>query len=108
MSTLIIGCGYLGRRLAALLLQGGGRVLGTVRSPSRAGEIAGLGIEPVIADVLQPESLRELPRADRVFYCVGFDRSAGAAMRSVYVDGFQNVLDVLPPSVERLVYASST
>jgi nucleoside-diphosphate-sugar epimerase len=108
VSTLIIGCGYLGRRLNALLLQGGGRVYGTVRSPSRAGELAGVGIEPVVADVLQPESLRGLPRADRVFYCVGFDRSAGAAMRSVYVDGFQNVLDVLPATVERLVYASST
>jgi nucleoside-diphosphate-sugar epimerase len=52
MTTLIIGCGYLGRRLGALLLQDGGRVFGTVRSHSRAAEIAGLGIEPVIADVL--------------------------------------------------------
>jgi nucleoside-diphosphate-sugar epimerase len=108
VSTLIVGCGYLGQRLGALLLRGGGPVWGTVRSPSRAEELAGLGIEPVIADVLQPESLRRLPRADQVFYCVGFDRSPGAAMQAVYRDGFQNVLDNLPPSVQRLVYASST
>jgi nucleoside-diphosphate-sugar epimerase len=108
VSTLIIGCGYLGQRLGRLLRQDGGRVFGTVRSAERASEIAGLGIEPVIADVLQPDSFRGLPRADRVFYCVGFDRSAGAAMRAVYVDGLQNVLENLPPSVGRIVYASST
>jgi nucleoside-diphosphate-sugar epimerase len=91
-----------------LLIQDGGRVFGTVRSPGRAAEIAAPGIEPVIADVLQPDSLRGLPRADRVFYCVGFDRAAGAAMRAVYVDGLQDVLENLPPSVGRIVYASST
>ncbi len=105
---MIIGCGYLGQRLGVLLLRDGVRVFGTVRSSGRAAEIAGLGIEPIIADVLQPDSLRGLPRAHRVFYCVGFDRAAGAAMRAVYVDGLQNVLENLPPSVGRFVYASST
>jgi len=108
VSTLILGCGYLGQSLGALLLRSGGQVWGSVRSPSRAEELAGSGIEPVIADVLQPESLRRLPHADQVFYCVGFDRSAGVTMRAVSVDGFQNVLDHLPPSVQRLVYASTT
>jgi nucleoside-diphosphate-sugar epimerase len=108
VSTLIVGCGYLGQRLGALLLRGGEPVWGTVRSPSRAEELARSGIEPVIADVLHPESLRRLPRADHVFYCVGFDRSAGAAMRAVLVDGFQHVLDRLSHSVQRMVYASST
>jgi nucleoside-diphosphate-sugar epimerase len=108
MSTLIIGCGYLGQRLAARLVRDGGPVYGTVRSPGRAGEIAGIGVKPVIADVLQPETLDQLPAVERVFYAVGFDRSAGAAMRDVYVDGLQNVLDRLPNSVRRFVYAGST
>jgi nucleoside-diphosphate-sugar epimerase len=105
---LIIGCGYLGRRLGGLLLARGERVFGTVRSTSRAEEIAGLGIEPVIADVLQPDTWRDLARIERVFYCVGFDRSAGVPMQAVSVDGLQTVLDNLPSSVGRLVYASST
>ncbi len=108
MTTLIIGCGYLGQRLGTLLLERGERVFGTVRSASRAAELATLGVEPVIAEVLQPESVRHLPAVERVFYCVGYDRSAGASMHSVYVDGLQNVLDHLPLSVTRLVYASST
>jgi nucleoside-diphosphate-sugar epimerase len=108
MTTLIIGCGYLGERLGAQLVQQGGRIFGTVRSPARADHIAALGIEPVIADVVVPESLDHLPKAELVFYCVGFDRAAGFSMRSVYVDGLRNVLDQLPTSVARFVYASST
>ncbi len=108
MTTLIIGCGYLGERLGIRLVQDGGRVFGTVRSPGRAEAIARSGIVPVIADVLRPETLASLPAADRVFYAVGFDRSAGAAMREVYVDGLQSVLDRLPHSVDRFVYAGST
>ncbi len=108
MTTLIVGCGYLGRKLGSFLIDGGERVLGTVRSSDRAAEIASIGIEPVIADVLKPASLQHLPAAERVFYCVGYDRSAGVPLRLVYVEGLQNVLDHLPRSVTRLVYASST
>jgi uncharacterized protein YbjT (DUF2867 family) len=83
VSTLIIGCGYLGQRLGTRLVRDGERVYGTIRSPGRAEEIARIGIEPVIADVLRPESLIALPAAERVFYAVGFDRASGAAMREV-------------------------
>ena len=108
MTTLIVGCGYLGQRLGRLLYERGERVFGTVRSTTRAAVIGALGIEPVIADVLAPDSLRQLPKTERVFYCVGFDRTAGSSMRAVYVDGLQNVLDRLSRSVTRFVYASST
>jgi nucleoside-diphosphate-sugar epimerase len=108
VSTLIVGCGYLGHRVGARLRDRGEQVHGTIRSPNRAEEIAGQGIEPVVADVLDLDSLRGLPATERVFYCVGFDRSAGATMRTVYVDGLQNVLDSLPRSVSRFVYASSS
>jgi nucleoside-diphosphate-sugar epimerase len=108
VSTLIFGCGFLGQRLGAALVQRGEIVFGTVRSERRAAEIAGLGIKPVVADVLQRESLRALPRTDRVFCCVGFDRSAGAPMRAVYVKGLHHILEKLASSVDRLVYASST
>jgi nucleoside-diphosphate-sugar epimerase len=108
VTTLIIGCGYLGQRVGALLRQQGDRVFGTVRSPGRASIIGAFGVEPVIADVLSVDSLARLPEADRVFYCVGFDRAAGSSMRTVYVDGLQNVLYRLRHTVTRFVYASST
>jgi nucleoside-diphosphate-sugar epimerase len=108
MTTLIVGCGYLGERLGERLRRQGERVVGTVRSPDRASAITALGIDPVVADVLAPESLGRLPEAEHMFYAVGFDRAAGSSMRRVYVDGLRNVLEKLPRTVTRVVYASST
>ena len=108
MTTLIVGCGYLGRRVGWRLRQRGERVFGTVRSGSSAKGLEPWGIEPVIADVLDPGAIGRLPEADRVVYCVGFDRAAGIPMRAVYVDGLKAVLDRLGSVVTRIVYASST
>ena len=58
MTILIIGCGNLGQRLGKMVYEQGNRVFGTVRSARRAVLIAGLGIEPVIADVLEPDPLK--------------------------------------------------
>lgn len=109
MSTLIVGCGYLGRRVGRLLAQKGERVFGTVRSEARARELTDWGVEPVTLDVLDPRSRQQLPDADRIVYCVGFDRSAGIPIREVYVEGLRNILEHLEGrGVRRLVYASST
>ena len=105
MTTLIVGCGYLGRRVAARLIERGERVFGTTRSKERARGLESIGIEPVIADVHDPGSLASLPAADRVLHAVGFDRAAGHPLRAVYVDGLRNVLDRL---AGRLVTIGST
>jgi nucleoside-diphosphate-sugar epimerase len=102
---LVIGCGYLGRRVAALWLERGQRVLATTRN--RAEELRAAGIEPIVCDVLDRESVRALPAVDTVLYCIGLDRSGGASMREVYVGGLGNVLDFLP-APKRFLYVSST
>jgi len=107
-STLIIGCGYLGRRVGRLLQGRGDRAWGTARSADRADELGGWGVEAVVADVLRPASLDGLPRADRVLYCVGFDRSAGVPIRSVYVDGLGRALERVASRAGSIVYVSST
>lgn len=108
MSTLIVGCGYLGRRVGAWLARRGEAVYGTVRSSRRAEEIAGLGVIPRIVDVLDSRTLADLPEVHRVLYCIGYDRKSGADMRSVRVAGLRALLDRLPGSVARVVYTSST
>lgn len=108
MTTLIVGCGYLGRRVGQKLALRQLSVIGTVRSDPRASELISLGIDTLLADVLNPPSLKQLPRADRLLYCVGFDRSAGIPMRSVYVDGLANTLRALNGRIPLLVYASAT
>lgn len=100
--NLIIGCGYLGRRVADLWLRQGKRVAALTRN--RADELRGLGIEPVLGDVLGAPTL---PQADTVLYAVGLDRTAGRSFREVYVDGLSHVLDHLPLP-RRFIYVSST
>ena len=106
---LVIGCGYLGRVVAAQWRNAGHRVFVTTRSPQRAEELRLLGLEPIVCDVLRPESLRALPSSvATIVHCVGFDRTAGVPMRTVYVDGLRNVLSALAGWAGRLVYVSST
>jgi len=108
MEKLIIGCGYLGRRVAEAWLQQGHRVSALTRSAEHADEFRSQGLEPVIGDVTDRNSLSSLPEADAVLYAVGFDRNAGKTMRSVYVDGLKNVLDSLAGATHRFLYISST
>jgi nucleoside-diphosphate-sugar epimerase len=111
---LVIGCGYLGLCVAALWRRDGQRVFGTTRSPHRADEFQRSGLEPVLCDVLDPTSLRALPDAADVVYCVGLDRTAGVEMHTVYVDGLEDVLKALEARPKgaagrgRFIYVSST
>jgi nucleoside-diphosphate-sugar epimerase len=95
-------------RVGRLLANGGLQVFGTTRSEAREDELRSLGIEPVLANVLEPESLERLPAADWVVYCVGSDRRSAVPMRAVHVDGLRLALERLAGRVKRLVYSSST
>ena len=88
--ALIVGCGYLGARVAGAWLAAGRRVAALSRN--RGPQLAQLGIDPVIGDVLDPESLKQLPGASTVLYAVGFDRSSGRSMREIYVEGLANAV----------------
>jgi len=106
MHLLIVGCGYLGRRVARLAKEAGRRVSAVTRSETHAAEFRANGWEPVLADVLKPDSL-DLPHADVVVHAVGLDRRSGASMRDVYVGGIANVLKRLPRP-GRFIYVSSS
>lgn len=108
MSKLIIGCGYLGKRVAAAWLQQGHAVTALTRSQKNADALATLGITPVVGDILQPETLKNLPAVDTLLYAVGFDRTTGHSQREVYVNGLDNVLNTLGKDIHRLIYISST
>lgn len=105
MTSLVVGCGYLGCRVARILSARGERVYGTTRTEARTAAIAATGAEPVILDVRDPEAVGRLPRVDRVLYCVSYDRAAGPSRREVCLDGLRNVLRGLSG---RLVYVGST
>lgn len=106
MARLIIGCGFLGKAVARLWVAQGLKTFATSRKIDRFDELRRLHVEPVLWDVIQCAGAR-LPQCETVLYCVGFDRSAGAAMRTVYVDGLAQTIEQLAAGT-KLVYASST
>jgi len=103
--NLIVGCGYLGRRVARCWLESQHPVAALTRGNTTS--LAAQGIHPIVGDVLDRETLRQIPQAATVLYAVGFDRTAGKTMREVYIDGLGNVLDVFPADT-RFIYISST
>lgn len=106
--VLIVGCGYLGSRVACRLRELGMDVHATTRSLERARLLSDQGISPLVFDVTEPDSAAPWPSFDVVLHAVGFDRRAGHSMRRVYVDGLRAVLDRLEGKAGRFVLASST
>jgi nucleoside-diphosphate-sugar epimerase len=104
---LVVGCGYLGLRVARLWRNAGARVYAVTRSAERARALAAEGLDPLIGDVTAPEGLPALPAVDTLFWAVSFDRASGASYRDVHVGGLGRVLDAIPDTA-RVVFASST
>ncbi len=108
MAKLIFGCGYLGRRVARLWCDAGEDVYAVTRSRERAIELASAGLRPIVADVTEPASLRELPAGSTVLFAVGHDRTAGKSITQVYCDGLRHTLAALPAETQQIMYISST
>ena len=108
MRKLVIGCGYLGERVAKAWQSDGHEVWVLTRSTERGQRFAESGFKTVIGDVLNSNSLNELPATETVLYAIGFDRTSKASKRDVYVAGLRNVLSSLREKCQRLVYISST
>ena len=112
-TRLVVGCGYLGTRVARRWLAAGDRVFGITRSQARAAELAAIGITPVVYDVTaapdspQVQSLHSLPAFDTVFWAVGFDRASGTTHHDVHVAGMARLLDTLT-GAPRVILSSST
>lgn len=104
---LVIGCGYLGLRVARAWLAQGHSVSALTRS--RASEFSQWGLIPLLGDVTEPASL-QFPRSSvqTLLYAVGMDRTAGKTMEEVYLKGLGHVLSALPALPERIIYISST
>lgn len=108
MRRLIIGCGYLGRRVASRWVAAGDQVVALTRSETNAATLRTLGISPLIGDVTDATTLQSLPECDTVLHAVGFDRAASATKREVYVDGLASVLRRMADRCGRFIHISST
>lgn len=108
MQTLIIGCGYLGGRVARRWAAAGEGVSVLTRSAERAQHWREVGLQPHVGDVLSPDSLRRLPECDVLLHAVGYDRGSDVDKRQVYVDGLRHVIEAVGDRVGRFLYISSS
>jgi nucleoside-diphosphate-sugar epimerase len=109
VAKLIIGCGYLGRRVAALWRAQGHSVRALTRN--RPDELRALGIKPVVGDVRKLAELPKLAPAESVLYAVAPDRrEGGATAEAVWVEGLANLTRAMQnwPGPARLLFISST
>ena len=108
-TRLVVGCGYLGARVARRWLDAGDRVFAITRGGSRTAALAATGVRPVVYDVTATDvgPLRALPPLDTVFWAVGFDRTGPAAPRDVHVGGLSRLLDAVA-GTPRMILSSST
>ena len=68
-SILIIGCGWLGKITAKLLINSGYSVTGTTRDADKFEALSKLGISPVILDIKHGLD-SEIPKADVVIISI--------------------------------------
>jgi dihydroflavonol-4-reductase len=108
------GTGFLGKRVVQKLRGRGDDVVALVRSPSKAGDLRGLGCEIVEGDLSGEDAIRRGVRGcDAVFhvaatYKVGIPKSEHEAMYDANVRGTERVLDAaVDAGVARIVYVST-
>ena len=104
---LVVGCGYLGGRVARLWRDAGDEVYATTRGES-AETLSQAGLRPLTLDVTQRPPLGALPVVDTVVFAVGRARQSDVTMLDIHVAGLRAVLDALPEATGRVIYVSTT
>lgn len=108
MKKLLVGCGYLGQRVAGLWRGQGDHVHVTTRRTDRQKRLSAEGYDAMQLDVTKPDLWPALPAVDTVLLSIGYDRTSGVPIHDVYVKGVRNLLAGLPHDTGRIIYVSST
>ncbi len=103
--VLIVGCGDVGERVAALENTAGRPVSGLVRSEASAQRLRAAGIRPIIADLDVPASLRDLPVKNSLIYY--FAPPPGRGTTDPRMEAFVSLLESAGPPA-RVVLISTT
>ena len=108
MNRLIFGCGYLGLRVAHRWLNAGDKVYSITRSRPRAVAMKSLGMIPIVADIINLESIPELPVVDTVLFAVGFDRTLEMDIQQFHLTCLKHVVERISEPISQFIYVSST
>ena len=105
MRVLIAGCGDVGNVLAVALLHEGHTVYGLKRDTSTLPD----GVQPLEADLLNPDTLADLPAdIDSLVFMPTPARRDQAAYEAIFIRGWTNLWAGLKQSPARVLLVSST
>ena len=106
----VVGAGYLGSRIAQLFLRKKQKTFALTRSQENARFFSEEGIHPIIADLIKPETLLQIPPANFIFICPAPDESTEDQYENVYLKGVGNYLKAIKKNLQPhlIVYISST
>lgn len=114
-TRILIGCGYLGYRVAKLWQKLSDDTIATTRGEDPTPEMIDAGAFTARADVTKPDTLKWLQHApalsgpiESLVYTVGYDQRSNHSIHKVYAQGLQNVLEALPTTVKQVIYISTT
>ncbi len=107
---LIAGTGFVGTAVARYFRSKNQKVWATTRSNDKAAQLKGLGIQPLVCDLTDPATLKDVPVVQFAVIGVAPDTRDPANYRKVYLEGVRNLLEQLKqgPGLQLLVYISST
>lgn len=110
MRVLIVGCGYVGLPLGAELVRQGNEVFGIRRSAENDSDMKTANIQPLVADITKPETLKKFPAPfDWVVNYVSSSKGDDEDYRQIYLQGSRNLIEWLAPTPpKKYVYTSST
>ena len=112
MDTLIIGCGYLGLRVAREIreLDPSAEIIGVTRTGRRHPELIAAGVKPILSDVADERAFHTMVFPPRIVYSVAFDPTSGQSRGSVTHDGLARLVVKLTRELwtGRVVNISST
>lgn len=110
-SILILGCGYLGRRLAQQALSAGQKVDALSRNQATIAELDAMGIHKGFSSYLHSKDWHRqfIPSDYHVVYItVGSSESTPEGYRQSYIDGLKSALEWSAGFRGRLIFTSST
>ncbi|NEN88514.1 MAG: SDR family oxidoreductase [Okeania sp. SIO3H1] len=110
MKIAIIGCGYVGTKVAKLWSQNGHQVTVTTTTPERVSELKNITSQVVVMKGNDPQAMQDvLQNQDMVLLSVGFRSHIGMEYKQTYLETAQTLVATLKktPNIQQVIYTSS-
>lgn len=110
MKIAIIGCGYVGTKVAKLWSQNGHQITVTTTTPERVSELKNITPQVVVMKGNDPEAMQDvLQNQEIVLLSVGFRSHIGMEYKQTYLETAQTLVATLKqtPNIQQVIYTGS-